>query len=60
MFEMITRKTKLWIVLLLLVALMLVFAFTLYEWNGIFAIEGILAGIAMAIAVMLDRTRTKR
>lgn len=60
MFEMITRKTKLWIILLLLVALMLVFAFTLYEWNGIFIIEGILAGIAMAIAVMLDRTITKK
>lgn len=57
---MITRKTKLLIALLLLVALMLVFAFTLYEWNGFFAIEGILAGIAMAIAVMLDRTITKR
>ena len=49
------RKTKLLIALLVIVALMVVVALTLYEWNGVFILEGILAGIGMAIGTIIDR-----
>jgi hypothetical protein len=48
------RKTKLLIALFAIIALMVIFAFTLYEWKGIFIIEGILVGIGMAIGAIIN------
>ena len=42
-----THKNKALLIAVVTVALMLVAALTLYEWNGVFVVEGILAGLGI-------------
>ncbi len=44
-----THKNKALLISAVTIALMLVAALTLYEWNGVFVIEGILAGLGIAL-----------
>jgi len=44
-----THKNKSLLIAVVTVALMLVAALTLYEWNGVFVVEGILAGLGVAL-----------
>ena len=48
-----THKNKALLIAAVTVALMLVAALTLYEWNGVFVIEGILAGLGIALGRQL-------
>ena len=44
-----THKNKALLIAVVTVTLMLVAALTLYEWNGVFVVEGILAGLGVAL-----------
>ena len=44
-----THKNKALLIAVVTIALMLVAALTLYEWNGVFVVEGILGGLGIAL-----------
>ena len=53
-----SSNAKFYLFIVIDVVLMIIFALTLYEWDGVFVIIGALGGIGMGVAVAHDNHKS--